>query len=572
MKSFSCLVVLASFASILSLFTASTAHAQWRTETYSLKGGWNSIYLHGAAPTGTIESLLDSGDALKILEIWRWNPNPNQVQFNESPQIPTPGTPEWSVWRRDDPAESTLSTLTAPSAYLIKCDGLATASLSVPLTLSPLPPDTAWVRNGANLLSFPTLQTGNVWPSFGAYFASFPAAIAANTAVYKYVGGPLGPVNPIQVFSPVTESLVRNQAYWFDSKVVGDFHGPLDISLSTASGLTFGRDGSLVTARIRNRTAAPISITLTPVNSDAAPTGETPISGPVPLSLRTFNTTTLLYDETPITAALTQAIAPQTTAEITFGINRAAMSAAEPDALFASFLRVTESSSLMDVYLPATALKGTLAGLWVGDIILDGVTSLVPGSVDTTTPRPFPLRTILHVADDASSTTRLLSQVFIGQLDTAGNPPGLCTSESRLFPAGKATSQRLTAAHLPLDQVIATGNGSVSVPGVLTRTVTIPFNDPTNPFVHQYHPDHDNKNPRGANLPAGIESFNISRDCTFTFTAAPPTGSTTSSGWGSRIIGGTYSETITGLHKNPITLTGTFELRRASESGTLITN
>ena len=50
----------------------------------------------------------------------------------------------------------------------------------------------------------------------------------------------------------------------------------------------------------------------------------------------------------------------------------------------------------------------------------------------------------------------------------------------------------------------------------------------------------------------------------------PPAGSTTPvSSWGSSVIGGTYSEQISGIHKEPLTISGTFELRRASEIGTL---
>jgi hypothetical protein len=127
--------------------------------------------------------------------------------------------------------------------------------------------------------------------------------------------------------------------------------------------------------------------------------------------------------------------------------------------------------------------------------------------------------------------------------------------------------------------VITTGTGSVAIPGTLSLTITVPFDDPTNPFVHQYHPDHDNKDARGNSLDAGFESYDIERTATFTFTAAPPVGSAVTSGWGSRVIGGTYAEVIQGLHKDTtgvgtgdgLHLTGTFELRRASELGTIVT-
>ena len=68
-----------------------------------------------------------------------------------------------------------------------------------------------------------------------------------------------------------------------------------------------------------------------------------------------------------------------------------------------------------------------------------------------------------------------------------------------------------------------------------------------------------------------MESFNITRTMTFQFTAAPPHGST-ATGWGSHSIGGFYTEVLSGLHKNSLTTSGTFELRRASEIGDITIN
>jgi hypothetical protein len=61
-----------------------------------------------------------------------------------------------------------------------------------------------------------------------------------------------------------------------------------------------------------------------------------------------------------------------------------------------------------------------------------------------------------------------------------------------------------------------------------------------------------------AKMSDGVEAPAITRVCTFTFTAA-----------GGSVISGTYREILTGVHRKPIQLTGTFELRRASEIGTL---
>lgn len=173
---------------------------------------------------------------------------------------------------------------------------------------------------------------------------------------------------------------------------------------------------------------------------------------------------------------------------------------------------------------------------------------------------------ILHVDD--GGTARLLSQVFIGKL-TSGSD-GLCTKEASISTAGKASASRLVAAHLPLDRVLASGSGSVAPGQTLVRTVNIPFDDDTNPFVHRYHPDHNNKDSRGFPLGAGVESYGITRTLSFQFTTTPPAGVSTT-GWGSTSIGGNYTEVIKGLHKKDLTVSGNFVLRRASEIGILTT-
>jgi hypothetical protein len=168
---------------------------------------------------------------------------------------------------------------------------------------------------------------------------------------------------------------------------------------------------------------------------------------------------------------------------------------------------------------------------------------------------------------DDQGTARLLSQIYIGKLSAPPYDVGLTTRESGLKQDEKASAQRMVAASLPLDQVITAGSGSVALGQSLVRTIQVPYTDATNPFVHQYHPDHDNKNARFEPVGNKVESYTIDRSCTFQFTNTPPPGSSVQSGWGSSVIGGTYTETITGIHKDSLRVTGTFELRRASELG-----
>src|SRR5690606_15680068 len=125
-----------------------------------------------------------------------------------------------------------------------------------------------------------------------------------------------------------------------------------------------------------------------------------------------------------------------------------------------------------------------------------------PGPVDdsygTATARPFPLRVIIHV--DGNGTARLLSQAFVGPLASTGNPLGIATLENALRADTKADALRVVSSQMPLDRVIA-GSGAFRVGQALSYTLTIPFDDPTHPFVHQYHPDHDNRDARFSPLP-----------------------------------------------------------------------
>ena len=151
----------------------------------------------------------------------------------------------------------------------------------------------------------------------------------------------------------------------------------------------------------------------------------------------------------------------------------------------------------------------------------------------------------------------------------ASDQLGVCTSEGDLKADEKASAMRISSAHMPLDRVLV-GSGSVALGSTLSGTIGLSFDAKTNPFVHQYHPDHDNKDPRGDQLGAGVESYTVNRAVSFDFLATPPAG-TSSAGWGTTVLGGNYAETITGAHKDPLATTGTFIFRRLNEIGAITT-
>jgi hypothetical protein len=122
-------------------------------------------------------------------------------------------------------------------------------------------------------------------------------------------------------------------------------------------------------------------------------------------------------------------------------------------------------------------------------------------------------------------------------------------------------------AHLPLDTNLAfnglfTPGGSLAGNGDLVT----PHTSPVNPFLHVYHPDHDNLDARfQQTLPSGRESFEIRRQIGLEFDNSRPADLPTT--WGATLMSGIYQETITGTTKpgSALRVRGPFVLHKVSD-------
>lgn len=540
------------------------ASAQWITKTYPLADGWNGVWLPGDASYAALSDLVSAYPG--ITEIWRWNPNPDQTQFSDTPSTPTTTSDEWTVWKRDG-TETQLSRMVGNSSYLVRCSG----AVSWPVKLRALPPAATWLVSGANFLGFPAFGDGGAQaPSLSAYFASFPSAsttvLAPGAKIYRYTSGDLGPANPMLV-SPGGERLDSSRAYWFQIPTVGNFTAPVEYEVPGGTGIDFGRTHTALTTGVTNRSTSPVTLTVTLEPSEPAPSGQTAVTGGVALTRRIFNSATNAYDETPVGGGFTVTIPASGRANLDFGIDRSAMDGSS--AYYASILRVRDSANLTDVRLPVSGQAATTAGLWVAQAMVNGVASTVPGASGTATAQAFPLVFLVHV--DSVGTARLLSQVFTGRLNTAGNPFGLCLTEDKIVPHAQSDipPRRYFSCQLPLDSAI-TGAGTVGNGSTVAWEIKIPFDDPTSPFLHTYHPDHDNLDATfSIPLKNGDESYSVTRNCSFTFTAAPPGGAKVP-GWGSTVLGGTYAETLKGLNNKTLSVSGGFAMRRISEISSIL--
>lgn len=539
----------------LAALTATGLQAQWVDKTYSLVTGWNGVWMAGDASHTTVADLFANSAA--VTEVWRWNPNPDAVAFVTTPSTPTTQSEEWTVWKRNG-SETALTRMIGNSAYLIYC-GSAT---SVTIKQLAVPPASTWLISGANFLGFPALAGTT---KMSSYLASFPSAsttvLAPNAQIFKYIGGELSNSNPMLVAAG-SENMDPNRAYWFQIPTVGNFTAPVEYELPSSAGLAFGRTLTAMTAGVTNRSTASMTLTVSVENSATAPAGQATVTGPVPLTRRVFNSSTNSYDETPITGPFTVVVPASGRLNLDFGINRVNMT--DSGAHYASILRIKDTANLTDVRLPISAQAASTAGLWYAQVSVTNVQNVKEPTGGSTTSQPFPLVFLMHM--DSSNVARLLSQAFVGKLTSSG-AMGITLRESQIlgYTQSDVKPQRYVACQLPLFQAKNRDSGDFSSGSTTQWTIPISFDDETNPFVHTYHPDHDNLGTDFKTaLKNGDESYTITRTCSFTFTSSPPDGSTIA-GWGTTVLGGTYAETLSGLNSKTLRVSGRFAMRRISE-------
>ena len=541
---------------------ASAAQAQWHTKTYELKAGWNAIWLAGDASYGTLEELFPASSG--VLEVWRWNPNPDKVLFIQSPSTATEQSDEWTIWKRDG-SETMLKKMVGNSAYLISCQN----ATSIAIKQKPIPPEATWLRSGANFIGFP-VKKGNA--TFSSYFSRMltgdlvqPQGLLTTAKVFSYGGGALGSSNPARLL--LTDSIEPDKPYWFDTQTVSDFYGPLAFETPFNNGIAFGRTITSVSLGITNRSNSAQTLTFTLEDSEQAPISETPILTPAPL-LRTDSSGASVS-----ASSFSQVVSASGRATVEFGISRTGMVDGK---VYASTLVITDAAGLMEVRIPVTAQASTPGGLWQCEVAVSTVSSTSAAAARSTTKsqataQTFPLSFLLHV--DSAGKARFLRQAFVGKLVASGNPMGIAVIE-RLVQGAAVTDVkplRFFAPIMPRRSPVVEAAGSAIAGSQVNWALVHGFNDPSNPFVHAFHPDHDNMDAKfTTSLAEGVESYTVTRNCTLDFTSTPPDGSSIP-GWGTTMLGGVYTEVMTGINKTPITLGGMFTMRRISEISTIDT-
>lgn len=571
-------------------------YASWLTQTVDLKNGWNAIYTHVDASHTSLEALLSLSDPNAVIqEIWLWKPKLSSRQFFNTPQEPVGETTQWLSWKRSSTINS-LQKLVGDAAYLVR---VANADLfSWRIKGRVVPQNYTWTTTGLNFVGFPTNPADP--PDFSSFFSLSPNLVRL-PEVYQYAGGSLGD-NPARIFAYDFTDVRRGEAFWIRTEDhFNRVFGPFDLELQNPEGILFGDWLGRYQIRLRNLTAATLTVTAAWVDSEADPDGVTP--RPVPLLARGQLDTTALthaaesFTDNPLRSWV---LAPNGQAgssiEIVLGVDRSQMNGAQGE-LFAGILRWTDSLNIVQQDIPVSARIASTTGLWVGEAKVNQVRhNLATYAKDATgqvqqhttgayivtqqntsfgtVVRPYALRLILH--NPVTGPVTLLQRVFHG-VNAAGQPV-LTTTQAILDPDKLDVSRRMSAVHLPFIDGQAgwpfETSGELEQGQTLSVTVNLPYNSQaSNPFLHTYHPDHDNRDATFiAEQPRGAESYDVERR--ITLEVLPQGTDFLSRTTGRQTLSGKYSETIAiraeeGESKE-FAVQGVFSINRISEIENLV--
>ncbi|NOS71206.1 MAG: hypothetical protein HOP33_14900 [Verrucomicrobia bacterium] len=582
--------------SVLVLLAPLTSHAQWLTQSVGLKAGWNAVFLHVDASHDTLNALVGSvsTNTNPIQEVWRWNP-PSVAQFTDNPALPV-AAPEWTSWNRTN-AASVLQRLVGDSAYLVRV-GSNVATYTWNVKGRPVAPRHDWTISGLNLIGFSTVTNNPT--NFLAFLAQAPELQSATPEIYYYPGGDLGSNNPVVIASPFLQQIrpvTRGQAFWVRSGTVFNrYFGPFEVVQSGDNGVDFQETSSSSTFRLRNLTAGPLTVTLRLGTSETSPPGQSNIVAVPPLLLRgNLNLTNLTYSYTnlPVNSPRAWTLAardlPGSEVEVVLGLNRTAITNA-PGSLLAGILSFTDSLGFTLVQVPVSATAASRAGLWVGaasvtqvsqylksyardatnNLVITTNGNYVVTNLDTTlatVPRAYPLRLIVHNPTNGNAV--LLQRVYYG-FDATTNVV-VASGESALHPGYLSAARRISATHLPwtTTNTVWSLSGNLGLQTNLAATVTLGHDDQAaNPFLHTYHPDHDNLDSTFKQvLPRGAESYTVVR--AITLNVQPPANDFSSLVAGAQTLTGNYLETITlqglGASARAYQVGGVFTLNRISQ-------
>ena len=441
-SSFWCLVA-GLLAGIVTM--AAPARAQTADQAVTLSAGWNAVWLEvepvDATGMAKAPQAVFTNTAIQTVVTPKPLTGSSEFFASEPGTIATFNQEEWQQWKRSDPAgENNLSMIFGNRPYLIQvAAGTPPFTLTLAGKVRFFRP--TWTPDRYNLVGFGLQAT----PTFETFF------------------GPSGTKHPVdKIFTldaatgnwqRVTAStqMASGKAYWVFCSGQSTYTGPVavDFDLALAGELNFGdpSDAEIVGTGVdaleldlselvfSNAGPTPVVPELDLITADSNP-GSLALYVAMPNSQNLGYTRGSQVDSTAgagSSSSLGETVASLKTATLTLGAKRN-----WPDnAARTNTYRLKTGATSASFWLPISAVRSVMAqtsaptvgtpasqvsGLWVGDVVIAGATSIVENGAPV---RPsagsVPRRIILH--SDSGGTVRLLSQVTVMRTKTAD--PGL---------------------------------------------------------------------------------------------------------------------------------------------------
>jgi hypothetical protein len=576
-------VVMVAAATLLT-----QAWGQTAPQSVSISPGWNAIWLEVQPTYGTGHP--KAGMAMAPEDVFI-NPaitivaSPKELAgtaefFGNTPEDLDPANnfnqDEWLQWKRSDPADiSNLTMMFGNRPYLVFSTASTPISQVVTGKVRFFRPQ--WNADRYNLIGFGLEGTR----TFSQFFAAAGTSHPLNKMFTLNANGSWVPVSPSTV-------MVSGRAYWIFSSGPSSYMGPVALDYTNAVSGIFDFGGVNDVQAVGSEQMDLKELVITNIGTDAATPSATTLSADPAFSLFrvTPATNNLSYVRGNGFASSFVAIPGKNTMALTVGARRTFTDSSERINVY----RIRASATGASVYLPVRAVlsdveqtaaalgvlpSAPMSGLWVGNVIMDKVTSIVVnGAPVQNTSTTAPMRLILHV--NGSGQVRLLSQVTMMQTKSADpsvpNLPVLVVDPAKIpfFEGikernGKRVGVRIESStyDMPRSASAWTGPDLLTLSnrptalqevydltrlmsGTMGQTLTTSFViDPfhrSNPMRHAYHQE----------LTKGPK---ITRTFTLAFDAQQPKPDQ---------LSGTFTEVINGLIKDNLTVSGRINMNRIS--------
>ena len=546
-------------------------------QTIELKPGWNAIFVRLEPEQRDIETVFAD---LPVESVWRFIPDERGSEFVTDPAEGLLQLEGWFGWFPEPRPEAFLSnlfTISGNTAYLVELGG--TEAREITITGDPVFDPPNWRSNGFTLTGLPVSPDSP--PSFAEFFE--PSAAHEGQPVYSL--GSDGRWTAVSLASTMIDS---DRAYWIRTRGNSRFQGRMELVLAQGESLDYGRGLDEIQIVLRNRGSLDGSFQIERLGGNT-----------LPMRFRLTDPETDESSWPSLQNVLVRQVPANSEVFLTLGVRRSDMTAERMEQSLAitdehggRILLQAGADTLQPIF---EANQGTrsglqsgskaatslgLAGLWRAVVQIEAVSEAqLAGTTPTPVGQPFEQRMLIHV--NSAGEARLLKDVIMMWEDgttvpSAEDPdleeveqPGryVLLTNKDLLPIysgatvrdGEPVGRRFSTVAYDFPGEYLEMEGTFGPGGESTVTLLLEPEFPTNPFRHKYHPDHDNKDPQFLNFQQ--EAFQVIREMRFEFAVEDPL-ELDPPGWGSTLLGGRFDESLTGLHKNTIFVSGSFRMRR----------